>query len=185
MSVSFHHVERGPAISKEEAAEMMQPYRQQEELIAFLNDAWEHSAEILRAHGYEVTKMGAPPITQDITEPKALEAEDVIGAIHNVWSALFKADEFTIANAGIWLGLMAGGESFRKYQKALSDMQRNSPRSQDKAERLSKAREIAERLRSKGRKPTYHDIREGLRKAGLACSDDQARDCVREMNKAG
>ncbi|MBK1723379.1 hypothetical protein [Thiocystis violacea] len=95
---------------------MIGAYESQQQLLEVLSRAWNYNAEILRRHGYVVTKMGAPPVTQDIAEPDAQEAQRVIGAVSEVWRSLFTDDKAAIANAGLWLGIVSSGQYFRKRQ---------------------------------------------------------------------
>ena len=122
-------------ISQEEHDRLTSPYHQQQDLLELLRACWDYNAAILKNHNHLVpSDWTGTPTTQVITEPDAIEAFRVIQACCALWKAIFTKDPFAIANAGIWLGMMTGGDQFRQYQARNS----NRPRSDHKAQ----AREI-------------------------------------------
>lgn len=166
----------------DEAEASRQPHHQHQQLLDTLRRAWDHNAAILRARGYVVTKFGAPPIVQDIREPEAMEAHHIIAAVHEVWSALFQDDKFALANAALWLGIVSSGQYFRRYQGRLG-AKRTSASSRAVDRRLELGRAIYEAVQRKGRRPTFHDLRNGLNDAGISTTESQAKRLLTELNR--
>lgn len=123
------NVDRRP-ISKEEAERLDSPYEIQKALFGTLQRGWDYNAAILRRYGYHVPE-GSPypwsaiPMTQDITEPEAIEAYEVISATCELWRRIGTRDVLAIARAGIWLGRMTCGDTFRQYQRRNSNKERS------------------------------------------------------------
>lgn len=108
----IHPLGEEKEITKEEYAELIQPYQQQVKLFESLV-AWSRQAEmVLAENGYtNIFRYGLNnflcwhPQKIETTKDEVQDADAVLRAIHEMHSALFQDDKNLIANAGIALGL--------------------------------------------------------------------------------
>lgn len=120
-------------ISRAEYEQVKSPYHQQQELLALLAVCWDHNAAILKLHGYHVpSDWTATPMTQNISEPDALDAYRVIQACCDLWKSIRSKDPFAIANAGFWLGRMTGKDQFDQYNRRNAGKDRSLPKQRAK-----------------------------------------------------
>lgn len=115
-------------ISQAERDQLDNPYQHQQRLLALLAACWDHNSAILKQHGYHLpSDWTATPMTQNISEPDALDAYRVIQACCDLWKSIISKDPFAIANAAFWLGRMTGKDQFDQYNRRNAGKNRSVP----------------------------------------------------------
>lgn len=175
-------------ISQEEYDRANEPYHQQQELMAFLQRAYDHSVEVLKSaqekYGYTIPSLEPghlfcfpQGVTElDIEEYEIAIAIDTVKAVIDVKTKLFDDDKHALANAAIWLGTLACDDIRISYLTRIASGGRESPRKKE-------ARAIYNKFKQAGKILNWNTLRIELGKKEVFAPEGTIKGWLTEFRK--